>query len=434
MLEQSPVERAVKRVFPTTRAAAEDLADVAEHALRQAVRQVLVDRAVTDPATSSGQGAARNQLTVVADKGEINGRARFYVPLASRVDAQITLTGPLASGQTTFATAEGLGQNVSLNTSVKYMIWSRVLKPEKVTAAALAMVRGAFVTRAPAGLDQLPPERQGLATLEMIRRAAASGENPRVLADGLTDAGDTRLARLVVSPSLVSTPERFYAAVVQEQPELVETRWAAYLTPGFDLTRYAVKYVDAEAAASSTFQDSTSMFTASAGVSHIAQWKKKEKDKETEKEKEVKFLTPLFYAGLTFRKGESVRVADKQNVCLPLGAAGALECIDAPVGAPVPSTLTSVSAEYRHWAFNQSLGINPKYTYARQRATGQSSTQVVWAFEVPVYFMHQVKDINIPDITFGADLTGGLSVGWRDAGSRAGPFITLFLTKIFNIP
>lgn len=50
--------------------------------------------------------------------------------------------------------------------------------------------------------------------------------------------------------------------------------------------------------------------------------------------------------------------------------------------------------------------------------------------------MHQVKDVNVRDVTFGADLAGGVSLGWRKEETaskhQSGAFVTLFLTKIFD--
>jgi hypothetical protein len=48
--------------------------------------------------------------------------------------------------------------------------------------------------------------------------------------------------------------------------------------------------------------------------------------------------------------------------------------------------------------------------------------------------MRLVKDIDNRDFEFGADLVGGVNVGFRTGGQRDGAFITLFFTKAFGLP
>lgn len=400
----------------------EQSASIAAAAIQNAVRRVLVEGAVADPTTSSNQGASQHQLTVVADKGEVNGRARFYLPIGPNADGQITLTTPLSSGKGTFATLNGIGRNVSVNASLKFSVWAKTLLPGTQVASVARSVAG--------GPTPLPGNRQFLADLENIRRAAATAGETRAIAAAAVASsagtGDQRLARLIASPTITSTPERFYAAVVQQLPELVATRWAAYLTPGFETTRHSVDYLEADTAASNTFEKGTSVVTFSGGVSRMAEWRKSgEGDK---------LLTPLFYAGISFRAGNSVSVPDEKNICRPFGSGGASECLDAPVGVPSQSRIQSTTIEYRLWAYDQSLGINPRFTYSVEESEPPATKKTLKTFEVPVYFMHQVKDINVRDITFGADLTGGISIGWRDDGTKSGAFATIFLTKVFGLP
>jgi hypothetical protein len=275
----------------------------------------------------------------------------------------------------------------------------------------------------------LPSDRQTLAGLEGLRRAAAlQGPSLAVARVAQAETYRPRLASILASPSLVATPERFYAAVVQALPELVETRWAAYVTPGFESTHTAVDYLDKDTGETKPFEDTTQLFTFSGGVSHLAEWRKGKGDASEA------IITPLMYAGISFRSGDSVRVPDEGHVCRPLAAGSeALECLDGPVGSPTSSNFTSFTAELRYWAYDQSLGLNPKYTYSRQKPDG-GAEKIVKTFEVPIYFMHQVKDINVRDVTFGADLAGGVNVGWRDDGTRSGPFLSVFFTKIFGMP
>jgi hypothetical protein len=414
-------------VAASTGPGSEQSASVAAAALQQAVRRVLIEAAVADPTTSSNQGASQHQLTVVADKGDVSGRARFYLPIGPNADGQITLTTPLSSGKGTFATLNGIGKNVSVSASLKFSVWSKTLLSTTNEAAAQVASLARTVAGGPTPLS---PTRQFLADLENIRRAAAiAGENRTIAAAATVSsgaAGDQRLARLVAAPSITSTPERFYAAVVQQLPELVSTRWAAYLTPGLETTRHSVDYLETETAASNTFEKAASVVTFAGGVSRMAEWRKSgEGDK---------LLTPLFYAGISFRGGNSVSVPDEKNICRPFGSSGASECLDSPVGMPSQSNIKSITVEYRHWAYDQSLGLNPRFTYSVEESEPAATRKTLKSFEVPIYFMHQVKDINVRDITFGADLTGGVSIGWRDDGSKSGAFATIFLTKVFGLP
>ena len=393
----------------------DEAATVAAEHLRRAVRRVLVEAAVADPSTSSTQAASQHQVTVVADKGEVSGRARFYIPIGPITDGQITFTTPLAGGRGTFATLDGLGKNVTVNASVKVTLWSKTLTPPAGTATAARTVSG--------GAPSLTPTRQFFADLERLRQGAATGE-VRAVATAVADSGDRRLARVSASPSLTSTPERFYAAVAQELPDLVATRWAAHLTGGVESTRHSVGYLPNDTAKSETFEKTVSVAAFSAGVSKIAEWQKKG---ET-----TKSLTPLFYAGLSGRGGDTVTTPDKKNICRPLGSApGVSECFDTPVGSPTEASVFSLTAEFRYWAYDQSIGLNPRFTYTSEETT---TKKTIKTFEVPIYFMHLAKDINVRDITFGADLTGGVSIGWRNDGSKTSPFVTLFLTKVFGLP
>ena len=54
-----------------------------------------------------------------------------------------------------------------------------------------------------------------------------------------------------------------------------------------------------------------------------------------------------------------------------------------------------------------------------------------------IYLMHLVKDVTNATFTCGADLTGGIDIGYRSSRSNPsinGPFVTVFFTKVFETP
>ena len=104
---------------------------VTDAALAKAVRRVLVERTVTDPlSVTTGQAGAQHQVTMVAEHGEVSGRARFYVPMNDKSDWIVTFTAPLTGKNATFATETGLGNNASANVGMKLTFWSFVDKPQ----------------------------------------------------------------------------------------------------------------------------------------------------------------------------------------------------------------------------------------------------------------------------------------------------------------
>lgn len=400
--------------------------------LNEAVRRMLVERAVVEPLTTSTQAANQHQITVVADKGEVNGRARFYVPFGPGVDGQLTLTSPLTGGQTTFATADGLGANASINGSIKWTVWT---KEVKLAAAAFQQLNSILTGTSMA--QAVTDGEEGLVALELLRRAAATSGSPGVFATAATATGNPEVGRLLASPSLVATPERFYAAVVQEVPALTSTTWAGYVTVGGDANRHSVEYLSEDSFETKAFDRTTGMFTLSGGVSRMGTFTKTAAVSTDEAADTYK--KPLFYAGGSFRGGNSVKVGDPQKICRPIGSGSASECVEAPVGIPSPASSVSWVGEIRLWSWGamQSIGFNPRFTYTRLSPdTGDRRT--VRTIEAPIYFMHQVDDVNVPDVSFGADLVGGVSVGWRQSRTGAktteGAFVTLFLTKVFGIP
>jgi hypothetical protein len=409
---------AVASVMPIN--GASDLVSVANDLFRSGVRRALIERAVVDPSTGLGQGATQHQLTVVAEKGEASARARFYLPLAPDKDFIVTLTAPISGGQTAFATDKGLGQNVTIDVSLKLNLWSKTVRVGAVDQRTVTALADATQSGGALGASD-----RFLTDLELLRRAAATRAAGPAVVQAVAQA--PKVARLLSSPTLVASPERFYAAVAQQLPELVKARWAAFLTPGFESVRNSVDYFTTATTEPKSFEDTTQLFTFSGGVSLTHKWTPKSG---------AEILTPLLFAGLSARAGNAARIPDKHNVCFPLAEpASALECLEAPIGEPTTSRFTSVTLEYRQWAYDQSIGFNPKFTYSTQRPDGsEGKSLAVKTFEVPIYFIHQVKDLSVSDLSFGPDLAGGINIGWRDEGERSGPFFTLFLTKAFGLP
>jgi hypothetical protein len=433
-LARSQIKPVLQQIVPDTA----DLSG-APAALRQAVKRMLVNRAVVDPQSTTAEAAPQHQLTVVAEKGEVNGRARFYIPVNDHSDWIVTLTGPLSAGNATFANETGLGRNVSVNAAFKISLWSYTDSPDHGQTVSNQAGR-AYLRGLNTGLSLNPAAvAEGL---EALRRLAAatgglrvvppdsieSGTGQAQLATGLAQANQARLLRILSSPSIVNSPDRFWAAIAQD-PTIVKTTWSGYLTPGYESSRTSGQYLTANTFEEQDFDRRTSLFTLSGGVSRIATVKTPggTADETTN--------TPLFFAGMSFRAGSGLTVPDSRNICVSR-TAGATECLDLPVGVPTKSTFRSLTVEYRHWELNRSLGVNPRYTYTRQQPddVANPTPSVTHTFEVPLYFMHKVDDVNNRSFDFGSDLIGGVNLGWRKTSASEGPFVTLFLTKAFGLP
>ena len=400
----------------------EELNEAARVALRRAVKKVFVEGAVQDPLSSStGQGAASRQVTIVADKGEVNARGRFSWPVNDTTDLQITTTAPLSSGKATFIDATGLTGNASLNASVKIVFFTM-----KTQASASNMMRNF------SSLQGGSTEGSRLGSLEALRRNAASSGQLQIHARALSDTGSPRLASILASPSLVASSSRFWESIVKD-PELLSTTWVGYVTPGYEASRSSIDYLTADTYKKDTFRKTASAFTVSGGVSRIANWQKPGTTGPDDR-----YRTPLFYAGAAFRGGDSVKPGDPRNICTPTATTtGVTECFNLPVGVPATATSTSFTIELRQWARDQSIGVNPKITWSSTPATDTTPERDSRVIEVPIYLMHLVKDVTNPNFTFGADLTGGVNIGYRSSKSNPstnGPFVTVFFTKVFDTP
>lgn len=206
---------------------------------------------------------------------------------------------------------------------------------------------------------------------------------------------------------------------MNQDPELVCLRFWTQLTAGFEVNHYSIDYLGPDASRA-TFDDTSRAWSVAYGVSRSKEW-------HPEEGKNI--LTPVFYAGVTLRNGDRISADEAKDVCVPLSG-GASECFTGPPSAPaIGDRRTTVVTEARIWTHRQTAGFNPKYTWA-QTADGHSDT-----WEVPIYLMRQVTDVSEPDLKFGASLIGGVSPGWRrGASSGNGWFVTLFLTKPFDLP
>ena len=401
---------------------------VTDAALAKAVRRVLVERTVTDPlSVTTGQAGAQHQVTMVAEHGEVSGRARFYVPMNDKSDWIVTFTAPLTGKNATFATETGLGNNASANVGMKLTFWSFVDKPQ---AAAQSSTQAQMNVLRQVG-TALGTDSTSV-TLELLRRAAiaAGGFTPAVqtmaapLASPVT-TGSPRLARILATPTLVNSPDRFWAAVAQD-PTIIETTWSASFTPSIEFNRSTGDYLT-DAFEEKTYDIDTQIITLAAGVSRVATVQKPGSTTET-------INTPRFYFGGVIRGGESISVPDEQNVCLP-AAGDATVCVDRPVGAVTTADFLSATVELRYWEIGRSFGLNPRYIYARNKANVDGAAEkVTHTIEVPIYLLHKVSDITNRDFEFGSDLIGGVNVGYRKSGDRKGLFVAVFLSKAFGLP
>ncbi len=392
----------------------------------RALRQ-LQERPLVEPLSGDTASAAQHQISVVADKGEVNGRARFYVPIGEKVDWLLTFAAPLTGSNATFINEAGLGKNATANMSFKIRPWSKVSTPTGAVAGQpLGNYRAALS-------NELQQSVSVPATLEMLRRAALARNRAALpltgaeLARSLTgsDTGISRtLAAALDTPTLVASPDRFFAAAVRDA-EVVRPTWSAFITPGFEYARSAGEFLTSDTHERKEFDEQVGLFTASGGLSYVGLVTKPDG-----KEMNV----PRFFVGASFRGGKAVNVADPENFCLP-ATGGALECVELPEGQPGRSDFASFTFELRYWEIDKSLGLNPRYTRTSQTPDAEgATTRLTHTFEIPIYFMRLVKDIDNRDFEFGADLVGGVNVGFRTGGQRDGAFITLFFTKAFGLP
>jgi hypothetical protein len=179
-------------------------------ALARAVRRSLIERTVADPQSgTSTQAASQHQLSVVAEQGDVSGRARFYVPISDKTDFIVTFTGPLSSKSGTFATETGLGKNASVNGAFKITLFSKqVAAPapgneNENFVAALASARGGSTTVALEALRRAAVATSGLKAPAGTAPAEAAA---RVLS-AVSARGQTRLARVLQSPGVVNDPD-----------------------------------------------------------------------------------------------------------------------------------------------------------------------------------------------------------------------------------
>jgi hypothetical protein len=394
--------RAFAQISAPTTASAEEKR--AARLFNEAVKRTLNEAAMAEPLGDSTQPSAHHQITVLADKGDVNGRARFYIP-AGPSDFIVTLTGPLSGGSTTLFSNTGLGKQVTLNTAIKltHAFGAAVGTTAPVPGAAAAVS---------AATDQ-----QFLATLGAFESKRASISTGRATAlDTAAISNADSVAGLNRMAVLADNPKAAYALAAQTNPSRVKSQTFA-LTPGLEIQRHAIDYLDSTSLASNTADHTTVMFTAAGGITHL-----RKRDEQ---------VSPDRYVGASFKAGSTVKVDDPRHICRPL-ASGASECLDAPVGAPVTGTLQAYTVEWRQWLYGQSLGLNPRYSYSRT-SPDSGATRWVHTIDMPVYFIRQAKDLDAADIELGPDLIGGVNVGWRNSSGQHGVFLALFVTKAFGI-
>lgn len=407
----------------------------------RAVKRTVFEASTIEPLGESTQPSAQHQLTVVADKGDINGRARFYQPIGS-TDLIVTFTGPLSGGNATLATAHGLGKQVTVNGGIKLTtaFGAKPTGANQVSAVNALIEHSATTsTKSCPSDDPSHPEADArriasaLCKFELLRQIAADPTQPARTAAAIESTQAARIAaasehnqeakdapqlrvlsRMLLSQRLAASPERTYAAVAQLNPELVK-KWTATFTPGFEVQHQSVGYLVNPSLDSATFDRTTRMVTLSAGVSHLDGNAK-----------------PLYYAGMSFKGGTAIDVGDSRNICRALSGTAGTECLDAPLGAPTSASQESLTVEWRQWLHRQALGLNPRYSYVRTKPD-EAAAGAVHTVDIPIYFMRQVTDIDTPDVALGADLIGGVNVGWR-SGPQKGAFLSLFISKAFGLP
>ena len=417
-------------------------AEETDRAIARAARRTLANRAADDPDTSStNQTSDQSQATFVVDeKGGVNARARISVPFQNPMShLQLTVTAPINQHNATFATRTGLGKNASFEAAFKHTFFHHDIKYPagegrgtalpQMSSTARETVRHSRLGELAATLygltdreDVLRAVPQTLATLR--RFADTTGLGPLVAT--LVSADAPEYGRLLSSRSLVGSADRFWAAYVQ-MPRLLQMTWTAHVSAAYVNERTTLDYLTDNTYEKRSFDRTATGATAAAGVSRVGTWKY---DKTAEDKEEPKpFTTPLFYAGVSYRNVGEVDVADPRNICTALTIT-ATECFKLPVGEPVfDGSAQRVIAEVRIWAMNQSVGVHPSYTWV----TVNNRTDEV--AEMRFYFLHQVADIDSPDVKFGADLAGGVTFGVkRGVPDGKGRYITVFLTKKFGLP
>ena len=395
----------------------------------RALRQ-LQDRPLVDPLSGDTTTAAQHQISVVADKGEVNGRARFYLPIGENADWILTFAAPLTGSNATFINEAGLGKNATANMGFKIRPWSKVTTPTK-SADSTDQTIGNYRAR----LNEVLAHPVSVpAALEILRRAALDRNQSgapisgSTLARGLTTKTQADISRTLAAaldtPTLVASPERFFAAAVRDA-EVVRPTWSTFITPGFEYARSAGEYLTSDTHERKEFDEQVGFFTASGGLSYVGTVTKPDG-----KEMNV----PRFFLGSSFRGGKAVNVTDPEEFCLP-ATGGALNCVELPEGQPSRTNFNSFTFELRYWEIDKSLGVNPRYTRTSQEDdVAGATTRITHTFEIPIYFMRSVTDIGNRDFEFGADLVGGVNVGYRSGGQRNGAFVTLFFTKAFGLP
>ena len=105
-------------------------------------------------------------------------------------------------------------------------------------------------------------------------------------------------------------------------------------------------------------------------------------------------LDALGLVGFAYRYEEAFRAGAETQLCLPLGATGALACDPVQIGPPERRQAHVLQVELRRF-FAERLGVNPRISYEVKDA--------VVGLELPIYFLRD------PD----RGLNGGVSLGWR---------------------
>jgi hypothetical protein len=107
-------------------------------------------------------------------------------------------------------------------------------------------------------------------------------------------------------------------------------------------------------------------------------------------------LRPGFYfVALTYRYERSFTSSAVQDICLPLGSAGASRCQSSPVGPPQREISNIAQIEVRKYFDGGALAVNPRFS--------RDFKQKISGFELPFYFLKDEK----------GTLNGGLTAGWR---------------------
>ena len=383
------------------------------------LRRTQIESAVLDPLGVSTQNSLDPQVTITADKKDgVTGHARFGLAIGERWGASATFAAPLSSGGATFVDAAGLKSTASIAAAITFLP-QRVELPVRPDGCKAQLVTDLLAAQSVQSSSETDRRTAVADALERMRlQARAQDPSAPEVRSLVGQLGHSQLQAILSSPTIVATPERFWAAVNQE-PTLVCVRFWTQLTAGFEANHHSIDYL-APDATRATFDDTSRAWTVAYGFSHSKEW-------HPEEGKNI--LTPVFYGGISLRNGDKISADDAKDFCVPL-ASGASECFNGPPSAPViGDRRTTIVVEARVWNYRQTAGFNPKYTWA-QTADGHGDT-----WEVPIYLMRQVTDVSQPDLKFGASLIGGVNPGWRQgASSGNGWFVTIFLTKPFGLP